>query len=150
MHQHSQRGAFGKDPPHESTGGQTCLLRPGRTGRGPVQSIHLFHLRDTHWTREIQLDSRHQTGHRILTGQEQYISAVGSSQVRVTVQQHQPLLHLSLSTSGGVTARTAAVVRRHEGNKPDDEWPVIRSTRRTAPSALSLVRSRRTKNWPRS
>ena len=35
---------------------------------------------------------------------------------------------------GGVTARTAAVVRHQEGKKPDDKRLGIRSRRRTAPS----------------
>ena len=67
----------------------------------------------------------------MVTGQEQYISTVGNNRVHSTVgnnrvhvaaQQHQPLLRLFLSTNGGVTTRTTAVVRRQEGKKPDDKW----------------------------
>ena len=57
----------------------------------------------------------------IITGQEQYISTVGNNLVQVAAQQHLLLLRPFLSTNGGVTARTAAVVQRHEGKEPDDK-----------------------------
>ena len=85
----------------------------------------------------------------ILTGQKQYIWTVGSNLTQVQSHQHQPLLRLFLSTNGGVTTRSAAVVRRRESKKPDKKLG-IRSTRRTAPSAPSLVGSCCMRNWPRS
>ena len=52
----------------------------------------------------------------------------------MAAQQHQPLLRLFPSTNGGVTARTAAVVQRHEGKEPDNKRLGIGLRRRTAPS----------------
>ena len=87
----------------------------------------------------------------MITGQEQYISTIGNNMVQVTAQQDQPLLRAFLSTNGGVTIRTEAVVRPHEDKKSDGKRVGIRSGRRTAPSVPSFVsRSCCTRNRPRS
>ena len=100
----------------------------------PLQCIHPLYLQHTHGAGEVQIDSRHQIGHHNHGAQEKFISTVGDNLVQVAAQQHQPLLCLFLPTTGRVTTRTAAVVRRHERKKPDDKRLEIRPRRRTTPS----------------
>ena len=71
---------------------------------------------------------------QVITGQERYIPTVGNNLDQVAAQQYQPLLHLFLSTNGGGTTHTAAVVRRHEGKELDHHRLRIRSRRCAAPS----------------
>ena len=55
----------------------------------------------------------------IIAGKEPYIATVNNNLVQVALKQHQPLPRLFLFTNWGVTTRTAAALRRHEGKKPD-------------------------------
>ena len=61
----------------------------------------------------------------MLMGQEQYLSTVDNNLVQEAAQQHQSVPHLSLSSNWGMTTRTAAGVRRHEGKEADDKRPGI-------------------------
>ena len=135
-HHHSQRSDYGKAP-HvvQREDDQVCRDREARVKvhfnvATPSMYQMLTGQENYNSTVSTKLDI-------VLTGQEQYesyISTVGSNLVHVESHQHQPLLRLFLSTNGGVTTRTAAVVRRQEGKKPEDKRHGIRSTRRTAPS----------------
>ena len=116
-YQHSQRSDFGKAPPVvRREDDQAYRNREERvkvrfdvSAHPPLPSITYSRGRSTP---RQKLDI-------IRTGQEKFISTVGSNLVHVGAQQHQPLLRLLLSTNGGVATHTAAVVRRHEGNKLD-------------------------------
>ena len=127
-HEHSQRSDFGK----ASTDDQVYRDREARVKvhfNVSIPSIYniLTGQEKYNLTSGTKLNI-------MITGQEQYISTIGNNMVQVTAQQDQPLLRAFLSTNGGVTTRTAAVVRRHEGKKPDDNRLGIRSRRRKTPS----------------
>ena len=61
----------------------------------------------------------------MLTRQEQHLSTVDNNLVQEAAQQHQSVPHISLSSNWGITTRTAAGVRRHEGKEADDKRPGI-------------------------
>lgn len=123
-----QRRDYGKRCPAVRRERRACLSRLKDTGQGPRQRIRLFHLQHhTHGAGKEQLDSR------------QHLGSIRSAAT--------PTLTLPCSyLRTGVT--TTAVVRRHEGKKPEDKRPGICSRRRTSPSAPSFVRSS-TKKWSR-
>ena len=133
-HQHSQHSDFGKHPPLCSTGGRSGLSRLRGTGQDPLQRIHRFHRQHTHGAGEVQTRQSAPNW----TSQSRGRDSASRQSATTWFKWQRSNTNLYLASTYLPTGESLLV--HQAGKKPDDKRLGIRSRRRTAPSAPSVIR----------